>query len=204
MAFNVSEFRSQVFNKKFEGLSDPSKFEVLITPPPFLTTFELSMRELSFFCYSSNLPSRVINTIDYKYQGYGQTNKMPSVPLVDNLNLLFYSDSNFEIMNYFHQWMEYIVETGNPTTDIRDSSRAWREIAYKENYATTIELRGLKSTGKESNRYTFYNAFPLTIGEVSVGWEMDAEIIRIPVALAYDYYTLEKTNRTQSQEDILF
>lgn len=193
MAFNVSEFRSQISSRKFDGVGSSSRFAVRIFPPTtFLNGNSPTAQELSMFCYGSNIPGRTLNTIDYKRHAYGDVTAVPMGTVFEPLSLTFYGDTNYQVINFFQQWLDFIAEGGDTqATDTMTSGRAWREIAYKEDYQCTIELAGFNVAGTETMTYKFYNAFPVTLGEVALGWENNNEVIRVPVQFRYDYHTVE-------------
>jgi len=198
MTFNVSEFRSQISSRKFDGIGSSSRFAVRITPPSFgFNGTSPTSQELSMFCYGANLPDRSLTSFDYKRHSYGEVSVMPTGTTFGPLSLTFYGDSNYQIVNFFQQWLDFIVEGGNTQApDKTTTGRAWREIAYKEDYQTTIELLGFNMAGTQTMTYKFYNAFPVTLGDVAVGWENNNEVIRVPVQIRYDYHTLDIAGAT--------
>lgn len=198
MAFNINEFRSKISSRKFDGLSGSNKFYVGIETPTFLLNPAFpTTEELSFFCDTSNIPGKTINTIDYKPYGYGEVVKMPVSRNHDTLTLSFFCDSNYVIMHFFQKWLEYIVESSDIISpiDISTQNRAFREIAYKEDYQKIITLKGFSQNGNKTEvvEYKFYNAYPTQIGASQYGWEINDQIIKIPVEFTYDYYVMSRT-----------
>lgn len=193
MVFNVSDFKSQISKGKFDGVAFSSRFAVRIYPPSkFLNGNSPSPEELSMFCYSSNIPGRNLSTIDYKRHAYGDIIAVPTGGNFDPLMTTFYGDTNYQVLNFFQQWIDFIAEGGDTqASDKMTSGRAWREIAYKEDYQSTIELIGFNVAGSQTVKYKFYNAFPVTLADATLGWETNNEIIRIPVQFRYDYHTIE-------------
>lgn len=192
MVFNVADFRAQISKGKFGGLALTNKFIVRITPPAkvFGGSGFATMQELSFFCSTSTLPGKNINTFDYKPIAYGQTNKMPLSRTNETLTTGFYSDSNYLIMRFFHRWLNYIVQDGGEIWN----NRAYREIGYKEDYAATIEVIGYDYDASEKITYTFYEAFPIQVGNIQMGWEQNDTTIQIPVEFTYDDMSIDRTS----------
>jgi len=186
MAFNVADFRAQISNSKFGGLALANKFIVRITPPSKIFTGDgdsfPTMEQLTFFCSTSNLPGKTINTFDHKPYAFGQVNKMPISRTNDSLTTSFFGDSNYLIMGFFQRWLNYIVQDGGEVFD----GRGYREIGYKEHYACTIEIIGYDYDSSEKVVYKLYEAYPTQIGAVQMGWEQNDTLIQIPIEFTYD------------------
>lgn len=191
MSFNVADFRSQISKNKFGSLALTNKFIVRITPPSAIFSgigdAYPTMPELSFFCSTTNLPGKTIGTFDYKPIAYGQMNKMPLNRENDSLTTTFFGDSKYLIMNFFHRWLNYIVQDGGEVWN----NRAYRELGYKEDYSTTIEIIGYDYDSAERITYTFYEAFPTQVGAVQMGWEQNDSVIQIPIEFTYDDMSIE-------------
>jgi hypothetical protein len=186
MAFNVADFRAQISKSKFGGLAQSNKFIVRITPPPKVfagvgDSFP-TMEELTFFCSTTNLPGKTVNTFDYKPLAYGQVNKMPISRSNDSFTTTFFGDSNYLIMGFFQRWLNFIVQDGGEVFD----NRGYREIGYKEDYSCYIEIIGYDHDSQEKVSYTLYEAYPTQIGAVQMGWEQNDTLIQIPIEFTYD------------------
>jgi len=192
MAFNVADFRAQVSNSKFGGLALANKFVVRITPPSRVFAGDAfpKMEQLTFFCNTSNLPGKTINTFDHKPYAFGQVNKMPISRTNDSLTTSFFSDSNYLIMAFFQQWLNFIVQDGGEVFN----NRGYREIGYKDHYATTIEIIGYDYDSQEKVTYTLYEAYPTQIGAVQMGWEQNDTLIQIPIEFTYDDMKVSTTS----------
>ena len=202
MAFNVADFRAQISNSKFGGIALANKFIVRITQPhqrkssvffgdgnSFPTT-----EQLTFFCSTTNLPGKTINTVDNKPYAYGQVNKMPLSRSNDSLTTTFFGDSNYLIMGFFQRWLNFIVQDGGEVFD----SRGYREIGYKEDYACTIEIIGYDHDSRETVTYTLFEAYPTQIGAVSMGWEQNDTLIQIPIEFTYDDMSIDRSSANSS------
>jgi len=190
MPFNISEFRSNISKPKFGSLALTNKFIVRMTPP--LKVFGgigdiyPTMDELSFFCSATSMPGKTINTFDYRPYAYGQVNKMPISRTNDTLPTTFFCDSNYVIMQFFHRWLNYIVQDGGYIWN----NRGYRELGYKDDYSTTIEIIGYDYSSEEKITYKLYEAFPTQIAAAQMGWEQNDTIIQLPVEFTYDDYEL--------------
>lgn len=195
MAFNVSDFRSNISKPKFGGLAVASKFAVRVTVPQSRVFGEViagdyfpTMSELIFFCDTSNLPGKTINTFDYKPYAYGETIKMPLSRTNDSMTTTFYCDSNYKVLEFFQSWLSFIVQDNGKEIGLR----AFREIGYKQDYATTVEFIGYDEAGNSKITYKFMDAYPTQVGAMTFGWEMNDSILKIPIEFTYSHYILEK------------
>lgn len=208
MAFNVEEFRSRMNDYKFTGLASANKFFLVLDAPPkvFPYTTSINSREMQFFCDTINLPGKNLNTFDYKKQGYGDITRMPVSRASESISCTFFCDSKYQIMKFFQGWLDYIVEgTDASPSDIMTDGRKYREIAYKEDYTTTMVAKTLSDAGDaggdilgtgipnplepgQGMEYKFYNCHPIQLGAVSMGWEQNDTLLKLPVEFTYTHY----------------
>tara|TARA_Y100000034_G_scaffold132250_1_gene194775 strand:- start:539 stop:1276 length:738 start_codon:yes stop_codon:yes gene_type:complete len=159
-------------------------------------------RDLKFYCSSTNLPGKNINTIDNRRLGYGDIQKMPISRTYDNFTASFFCDNQYGVMKFFHNWLNLIVDNSvevgdfNPVAgsildNIRRPEKAHREITYKEDYQTRIRLTTFNERGEQTHRYTLHEAFPVQIGSVDVGWEENDTLLQLPIEFTYRYFDTE-------------
>jgi hypothetical protein len=200
MTFNIKEFVG-VVNKV--GLAKNNLFSTLITPP---TSINLQIkRDLPFICRSASIPGMEISTIDIKPQGWGRTEKRASDFMKANLALTFMVDSNFAVKQFFHRWIQTVVNynaLGGPLS--QDSSKKLPyEFDYKDNYSGVVQVE-VYSENKDTKgnvkvyKYQFDKAFPVSIGSVETAWENQAEIMLLTVAFAYDHISVSGMNATMT------
>jgi hypothetical protein len=195
MAFDISSFQAEIHAPKYKGVATGNRFLIEMTPPTkvFQGAKWPTMKELSFFCDTANLPGKTINTFDHKPQAYGEVVKMPLSRSNDTLTLSLLCDSNYSIMEFFHEWLSYIVQDERREYN----NRSFREIGYKEDYQTTLAIKCYDVYGTPSNTpttndqvdkitYMLYNAYPTQVGAVQVGWELNDQILKIPVEFTFD------------------
>lgn len=193
MAFNIQELKSTV--AKYGGLASTNKFMARITLPTGARAYlpDISTRELSLFCDAGTLPGKNVRALDIKRQAYGDIYRMPIAKENKSVGLSFFVDSQYQIMKFFHSWIGFIVEDGNETPNsIMDRQRSYREVAYLEDYASTLELFGYSDSGEDQGiKFSLYNAYPVQVGDVQVGWEQNDQIMRIPVEFNFTHFTTE-------------
>lgn len=202
MTFNIAQFNAQIAK---HGLAKDNLFFVRITLPQSLRSIEdqLPSRELSFLCKTVALPSLDLDVVDIRSQGFGKAEKRPTGISAGSLSLQFMVDSNFATMKYFHRWMQSIVNynsyDGHFTKD--ESGKYPYEFEYKENYAAQIEILVYSNnTADKVYRYKLGNAYPFSIGDISVSWENNNVMI-LPVGFEYDKIKVDGMSLGQVTDD---
>jgi len=195
MAFSISEFNSQL-NK--HGVAKNNLFLVTITLPNALQkelfpgeaneaeTPEL-VKDIKFFCKSATLPELTVQTVDNFPNTFGTPDRRPSAMQFTQIPTVFMVDSNFKVKEYFHSWMQRIVNYDKQSPIGEVQGRLPFEIAYKTEYSAGVTIEVYSYEQKAiTYTYRFENAFPTSIGEVQVAWENAAEIMTLPVTFTYD------------------
>ena len=189
MAFNINEMLSTI--NANGGLSKASKFMVTITPP---TILGVANQDLTFFCEAAQLPGLTFQTDDVKMSGYGVYEKRPHGISFSDLPLTFYNDTDGKVLRFFHSWAQAVFNFNsgdNPygTTQYLPINT----FAYPKDYWGTITLDHYDEVSKDGTpsvvvSYTFYQAYPISIQDVSVSWSASDELVRIPVTMTYKWW----------------
>ena len=188
MSFNISEFSSKI-NK--HGLAKDNLFLVTITPPSGLNV-EMPTGDLRFFCNSVALPALNITSAEVLHQGYGLSEKRPTGLPLDNLNTVFMVDSNFRVKEFFHRWMQSIVNFD--TTNYEQEFRGMLpyEVAYKDTYVGTVTVEVYSFNDNAVKYvYTFGNAYPAAMGDITSAWSNNDAVMTVPIQFSYDRYTVD-------------
>jgi hypothetical protein len=193
MAFNINEFRSQIASR---GLAKSSLFYVTITLPNTLANSVGSIIDsntLSFFCETASLPGMDLQLSEIRKHGYGKAYKRPMDFTENSLPLVFMVDAEFGVMKYFHRWMQSIFNYNNGSAVREDpQGKLPYEFEYHDNYTATIEIYMFSSNDIEKvYHYKFSKAYPTSIGQVDVAWEINDQIMKLPVTFEYDYMSTE-------------
>lgn len=198
MTFNVSQFAAKVNGT---GLAKNNLFVANITPP--LSVNLPIKNDLMFLCRSASIPGMDINVVEIKPQGWGKAEKRPTEFSKGGLTLTFMVDSNFAVSQFFHRWIQSIVNYNTLSGDISEDSagKLPYEFEYKDNYVGDVEIivyAENKDTNGYARTYTYkcMNAFPIAIGSIETAWENQAEIMVITVAFAYDSIAVSGMSET--------
>lgn len=199
MAFNINQFKAEL--DKRGGAAMPSLFEVIIIPisngPAEINSdTRLDTGMFSFFCSSVNIPGININTAAYIASG-ALTTSFPTQVINQPINSVFMVDSDHQVMNFFYNWMQKIINHGasNPNAFNEVDGMLPYELGYKDEYATDILIRHY-STESFDNKYyeiQLHNAFPITAGDLNLAWENNNSFLTMPVAFSYDKISYSST-----------
>lgn len=146
---------------------------------------------LQFYATATNLPGVKINTTDIRRYGYGAMEEKPVEPAFPGIDLVFYGDQQGGVLNYFQQWLNYIVAFDSSKTFTSTNANGMQpyEVQYKVNYAVGATIELISPAGTICTVVTFNQAFPTFIKDVQLDWEDSKTIMKIPVHFSfYDYF----------------
>lgn len=197
----------------------PSKFAVLIFPPPGLTkaggllggligqnalTEEIgkaiNTASFTFQVEQAVLPGYQVNTVEQAI--FGAKFTQPATPMFDPLQLTMICAGDLWERKYIEDWMELMMPREPNKFKPKDALKSiWRTddtlsrppftAAYREQYVSTIEVIQFHDTGLPSARYKFVEAFPVDMNPQTLNWG-DNEIHRLQVTFQYRTYTREE------------
>ena len=155
------------------GIARPSRFSVMITPPLSVK----SSRDLNLFCEAAPIPTRKIGTIEYTT--FRNPFKIPTGFTYDDITLSFLLTGDYHAKAVFDQWAEQVVDV--------DSYR----VKYKDDYAGKIQITQLDDALEPIYRVTFNDAFPNTVGELTLNSAAQSEAMKLSVTFSYYDYDIE-------------
>lgn len=204
---DLNNFLSRV--SKLNGFSKPSFFYIEISPPPmmrrssgFLRDTSEDVRNLAFLCESTNLPGVALATSEIRRYGYGPLEKKPYAPIFVDTNFTFFVDASGLVQTFFYKWMNGIVKFD----EVHFGKHGYDyihpfEVNYKHRYATDIIITTVDESNRDIINVRLRDAFPIFMGDISLGWNDTDTISRLPVAITYYNWTVEKINVDQVMEE---
>lgn len=195
MAFNVSEFRSQINGS---GLAKTNLFFVTITLPDGLRFIEqrIGTNQLRFLCKTVDLPELNIQVAEIKNKGYGPVQYSPTDLQYPALSTVFMVDGDYGVLKFFHRWMQEIVNydiSGGYLS--ANGNLSPYEFGYKEDYIGTVDVFMYSASREKFYNYKFGKAFPVTIGNITASWENNDELLNLPITFMYDELTVDGADR---------
>lgn len=189
MTFSVSEFSSKI-NRY--GVAKNNLFHVRMTPPAALGDIasQFNTRDIQFFCRAVDLPDMNVETTDVFQHGIGKSSKRPSGFHTGDLSTVFMVDSGFRVKEFFHRWIQSVFNYNTDNMQGEVYGKLPYEIGYKQDYVSEITVTAFSSNIPDQYySYHFKNAFPTTVGAVSLAWENQNDILTMPVIFAHDGFT---------------
>jgi len=203
--YSVSDIKSRVLN-----IAQTSLYHVDISPPENLKQFlQFSGRDISgdiisniqLLCSEASLPGSSLATHEVINDYHGVTEKMAYRRIYDDtLDLTFYVDRNYNVIEFFDGWLNYISGEGSRRfssgLDRQDFKSPYvnNRVIYPNEYKTDIFLtkfeKDLYLAGSTMN-YTFVQAFPINIVSMPVSYEQ-SQLLKCTVSFSYIRYVRER------------
>lgn len=184
MSFNAQDIVASL-NKS--GVAKTSHFEVQITAPPGTSTVD--ERDLMFRCDTTDLPGRTITSTEYRI--YGPIRKIPYGALYGDINLSFLLSEDLREKYYFDDWQNSIISHG-----AFGSSNGKYNVEYYDDIVGTVTIRQFGAGGNLASVHTLQEAYPISIGPVSMSWGDDS-VAKMTVTFAYRDYKVVYNEKGQ-------
>jgi len=187
MAFNIRDMMGSM--NASGGLTKTSKFFAEVYPPKSLAVNP----KLFFLCEAATLPGISFQTDEIRMPGYGNVEKRPYAPIVQDINLTFFNDSNGLVLSFFHKWAQSIFNFNSnmgPDSSTR-TGQPQNTLNYPNEYLGIVEISHFDDSGEQVIKYSLQDAYPIAIGDVNVDWGQSDQLIRVPITFTYKYWTSE-------------
>ena len=165
------------------GFSSPSRYEVLIIPPRGSnnnpTSGDISnnktIRETSLACESISFPGRNIDTTT-DTNIYGPTREIASGFSYAEVSATFRCSSDMKEKLYFETWQKQSFNT-----------QTW-SMQYYEDYIGAVQIFQLDENNNRKYGVELVEAFPKTIGAMTLDYSNGNEINKLPVTFSYRWW----------------
>lgn len=195
MAFDINKFRSSFAGDTPAGLSSPALFDVVIRHGAGLLplsgnpdqSMEIkggisTVERITYRCESCILPSRTLLASDRKTNG--PIRKVATGVNYDDVTLSFILSSDMVEKFYFYQWHKTIVNN-----EVFANAQYVHDVRYYSDYISDIDIRQYNKIGNHVYQVTLFEAYPISIREVPLGWDLTNEYIKLNVVMAYRNFT---------------
>ena len=165
------------------GFSRPSRYEVLIIPPRGSnnnpTSGDISnnkkIREISLACENISFPGRNIDTTT-DTNIYGPTREIASGFSYAEVSATFRCSSDMKEKLYFETWQKQSFNT-----------QTW-SMQYYEDYIGAVQIFQLDENNNRKYGVELVEAFPKTIGAMTLDYSNGNEINKLPVTFSYRWW----------------
>lgn len=190
--FSISTLRGAISNPARSHL-----FRCLITPSGlinsslsiFTEAFGIGTGETrSYLCKIATIPELVVETGEVYY--FTRAVKYPTRRRYTPLTLTFFNTTDYTLRKAFEKWSHVLLNPSENTgfLGFAGSQRSTEGTA-------TIQVQHYDGTSLSSTRkpnlirdYTFYQAYPSSIGPLMFSYDNDTEIQTFDVTMEYNYF----------------
>lgn len=211
MTFDINQFRSEI---QTNGYLRPWEYNVLLTPPPGLAGSSFVQQNQS--SPSSNMPAMIslratqartpsaqLDWLDIPRYGIGLKVGAPYNAKIKNTHIAITCDKHGNIYNFFHSWLNYVFAfspiQNAQAGGVANSPRGTYLINYKDDYSTTININMYNQVGALAMEFIMFQAFPVTIGEIPLDWDMAKALVELQIVFDFPHYSLSTSNLGQGQ-----
>ncbi len=161
------------------------------------------IENIQLLCAEASLPGSSLATHEVANDYHGVTEKIAYRRIYDDsIDLTFYVDRSYDVIEFFDGWMNYIVGEGSREGQSRASYKSKYKnyrVLYPSEYTSTLYLTKFEkdhhtynsSATKSSMTYTFVEAFPTNIVSMPVSYEA-SNILKCTVSFSYIRYIRER------------
>lgn len=198
--FNINSFLSEVINNdvlpSHSYLVTFSPFRADYNENKLLTDFVINKRNtLMMRCESIILPTpSLLEEENIRRYGYGPVEKVPYGVQFSDVSMTWLVDSNSEIIDFMHQWMNTIVMHDSPGANMSQSSdkrpglEGYRpfEVGYKDGYTNPIVRVYVYNRQLQTvTEYEMFDVFPMNIQSMNLAWSDENQVQKLTVNFAY-------------------
>jgi hypothetical protein len=169
---NISDFKAQLIG----GGARPNQFRVDLTFPSFVSIGAVVGLNSQFLCKAAQLPASTVENMQILYRGRqvnfaGERSFAP-------WTVTIYNDTTFTIRNAMERWSDGVMN--NAQTNGRTNPR---------DYQVDLMVHQLDRNGATVKTYKFHDAYPTTVGAITVDYDSNNQIEVFDVEFTYNYWT---------------
>jgi len=176
MSVAASRLQDFIAEVKTKGLARVNRFEVIITPPQFITSRYLEFNKISLLCEISNFPPINLSVKPFKIFGPSYQRPITSEYGGDGMSMTFHVDREMKVKKFFDDWMETVVDRNNFT------------VAYQNEYVTKIAIRQLDEANNVNYEIELLEAFPRSMTLMDLNHTAQNQTHRLNIIFAYRYW----------------
>ena len=150
-------------------------------------------RDLGILCSEASLPASAFATGEVKDNFMGIPQEFAHTRLYTDIDFTFYVDEDYNTLNIFEGWMEYISSGASINPQVKNFYRRFR---YPDDYkVNTMTITKFEKNFQRTLMYQFKNAFPKSITSLPVTYGA-ADLLKVTVTFNYDRYVVTRGGGT--------
>ena len=196
--YSVSDLKTRILN-----IAQTSIYHVKFAVPPAVSSFIAAngrgvtpenISNIELLCSETTLPGTSLATHDVTSDYHGVTEKMAYRRIYDDtIDLTFYVDRNYNVVEFFDGWIDYISGLGSTFgREAYKSAYTHYRMNYPEKYKSDMYVVKYEKDIGNTLNYTFVGAFPTSVTSVPVNYQA-SELLQYNVSFSYIRYVRERT-----------
>jgi hypothetical protein len=196
--FNIDTFINSL-NK--QGTVQTNKYEVKIARPRIFVGNEAIFEQLKYRAESVRVPGITLETTDVRRYGHDIRQKTPTNASYNDIGITFIEQDMNRISKFFYYWLDSIygfrsIDSGDTTVTVSNAGGSPNTnlpgilTEYKDYYSTRIEIDVYNNSGDLSMSVILEDAFPISMGDVSLGWSDRNSLYKLNVSFSYSFITI--------------
>ena len=179
MAFTIDKFRTTALSA---GGARANLFDVTISDIDTNLLTAIAVKEFTFACKAANIPAMAVGVVEVPY--FGRVVKVPGNKTFDNWSVTIINDEGFLVRNGMEKW---VASMGTHIGNVQSAASSALASGLYGN--ATVTHYGKTGVTDVLAIYNFANIFPVSVGEITLGWDANDAIEEFTVEFAYDYWT---------------
>jgi hypothetical protein len=150
------------------------------------------LENAGLLCYSASLPTSSFGTFTTDGNHMGVRENFAHSRIYSGIQLDFYVDRDYKMLNFLEGWMEYISSGNRAISQTQDSY--FVRMQYPRSYKIdTVRIFKFDRDYKREIEYNFKGFFPENISSVPVTY-MNSDVLKVSASFVYDRYIAGKSN----------
>ena len=186
MAFNVSDFRSNVVGNGSRSVSKQSHYELVVNLPQKIILSNRSRQafeNIRFRVESAEIPGRAITPTNYKHLGYGLTSKIGYDVTYPDVTVTLLCGADLGEKSFFHAWQSSIVGNHSRNSD----NRTHQSIGYYNDYTSSVGILQYDEEGKVVYSLGLAEAYPIVVNSLPLSWNSE-DLHRLTVQFSFKHF----------------
>jgi hypothetical protein len=177
----------------------------------------VSNEDINFLAYDAVLPGTSYEMGQVYGDRQGRIEQYPTRRVYPPVDVSFYIDQDYKVLQFFEQWMakispnlgttnnsyvkfNYPIDNRNPENNYENEIIITKfEKEFRTPSQRLVE-NGVYGPPKKYVEYTLRNAFPVNLISVPVSYE-GTNILRTTVTFNYDVYNFKRVNDTRGTDE---
>jgi hypothetical protein len=190
-SFDITKFQSNIVQK---GTAKTNHFEVKITPPKVLNNLDSEL--LSFRAESARIPGVTLDSTDNRIHGYDPRQKFATNVHFSDISVTFIETADLAIYKTFTKWINGIFNF-----DSGVSGKPTYSVAYKDDYAVTVQIWIYNAQNNLLSIVNLIDAFPLAVSDSRLDWSEHNQILKTNVTFAYSRIQIDSSGVNLTELD---